>query len=473
MERRNRMRLVLLILHAVLLSACVPIPLAEPEGATPALPTASPTLASNLSNDHDIADLLREPPPPGTSVEVDAYFSGAGAPTLPGGPPPPTNQVACPVVWNAALTDRPFLAYLALLNGIRGNALPDAAPWLIAVTPEMLQPGVRRLPQLPYRARLRGHLGDPAVAQCLHADRIFVVEEVIKVYAENPPEPTTYALRLPDDYAAWPRYHDAAVGFSMPHPPDWRVERLDDVTWNLRAPQWPNYPVVVRVHAGETCYDQYDSASMPPLMQGASSFGLFNQDMALGNNADSQHLAGYQVDREAGPAKRSVSVLFSGGGHTYELALTYPLGFDAPQPLLTAYSAIVVGFQLDVPLGLTPTPPIKQSLGSGPFLSEDEALARVRERNEHEIEQLDAKLTSEAEARQLADACNTFMSHPDGVWVIAVRGIFEGMTRTMRLFLDAVSGEQLCGEEINLNATPCPTLPPGTTATPVPTPTRP
>lgn len=452
-----------LVLLAVILSACAPLPEAGPESVVPT--------PSGVPVGHDVADLLRNPPSPGQSVEMDAYFSGAGAPTLPGGPPPPPNQVACPVVWNVALTDRPFLAYLALLNGISGNALPDDAPWLIAVTPEMLQPGVRRLPQLPYRARLRGHLGAPSVAQCQHADRIFVVEDVIKVYAQNPPEPTTYALKLSDDYAAWPRYHDAALGFSLPHPPDWRVERLDDVTWNLRAPQWPDYPVVVRVHAGETHYDQYDSASMSPLMQEATGFGVFEQDYVF-DKADSQHLAGYQVDREAGLSERSVSVLFNGGGRTYELALTYLLGFDAPQPLLTAYSAIVVGFRLDVPPGPTPTPPVKQSLGTGPFLSQDEALTRVRERNGHETELLDAKLTSEAEARQLADACNTFMGHPDGVWVLTIHGVFEGTTRTMRLFLDAVSGEQLCGEEINPNATPYPTLSPGTTATPVPAPTR-
>jgi hypothetical protein len=454
--------LSLSILLTLILSACVPIPLVGPESIVPTL--------TSVPIGHDIADLPRNPLSPGQSVEVDAYFSGAGAPVLPS-PPPLPGQIVCPAAWNTALTDRPFPAVLSLLNGTSSNMLPDDAPWLTAVTSETLRPGVYSWPQLPYHARLRGHLGAPALAQCQHADRVFIVEGVIKVYSENPPEQVTYALKLPDDYAAWPRYHDAALGFSLPHPRDWRVERLDDVTWSLRAPQWATYPVTVRVHSGETHYDQYDSASMPPLMQGFSSFGLFNQDMALGSDADSQHLAGYHIDREAGRGERSVSVLFSGGGRTYELALTYPLGFDAPQPLLTAYSAIVVGFRLDVPPGPTPTPPVKQSLGAGPFLTKAEILTRIRERNGRETELLDAKLTSEAEARQLAEACDTFMGHPDGVWVLIVRGVFEEMTRTMRLFLDAMSGDQLCGEEIILNATPYPTLPFGTTATPVPTPT--
>jgi hypothetical protein len=462
-----RHQLFLLILLAVILPACAPVPMTGPESAMPVLPTMSPTLVSILSSGHDVADLLRDPPLPGKSVEVDAYFSGTGLPSRPG-PPPVPGQMVCPNFYASALTDRPFPAELALLNGITSNGLPDNTPWLIATTSEAIQPDARSIPQFPYHARLRGHLGDPAVTQCQHADRIFVVEGVVRVYAEKPPESLAYELELPEGYATWLRYHDATLGFSLPHPPDWRIERVDDVSWNLRAPQWPNYPVVVRVHTGETHYDQYDSASMPSLMQEATGFGVFEQDMVFDNKVDSQRLAGYQVDREAGPSERSVSVLFSGGGRTYELALRYPVGFDAPQPLLTVYSAIVVGFRLDVPPGLTPTPPVKQALGAGPFLSKDEALTRFRERNGRETELLDAKLTSEAEARELADACNTFMGHPEGVWVLTIRGVFEGMTRTMRLFLDAVSGVQLCGEEIHLNATPWPTMPPGVTATPVP-----
>ncbi len=472
MENWKPMRLVLLILFVVALSACATLPLTRPESATPALPAVSPTSASILSNGHDIADLLRNPPVPGKSVEVDAYFSGAGGFPFSGGPPPSRDELVCPFRWFPTLTDKPLRSFLTVLNSTVGNGPPESSPFLIAVNEEGKQPGVRTFPQLPYYARFQGHLGDPAFAHCESSDRIFLVEQILTVYEDKPPEPSAYRQKLPDDYAAWPRYHDAALGFSLPHPPDWRIERLDDVTWNLRAPGWPNYPVVVRVHVGETRYDQYDSASIPPLMQGNAGFSVFEQDYVF-DQADSQHLAGYQVDREAGPDKRSVSVLFSSGSHTYELALTYPLGFDAPQPLLTAYSAIVVGFRLDAPPGPTSTPPVKQSLGAGPFLSQGEALAHVRERNGHETELLDAKLVSEVEARKLAEACNTFMSHPDGTWVLTVRSVFEGMTRTMRLFLDAVSGEQLCGEEINLNATPWPTMPPGTTATPVPAPTRP
>ncbi len=435
----------------------------DPRSLESIVPTPSSTLLG-----HDVAGLLRDPPPPDKSVEVDAYFNGAWGFPLSGGPPPPPDKVVCPLRWFPTLTDKPLRSFLSILSSTVGNGPPENSPFLIAANEEGKRPGVWTFPQLPYHARFQGHLGDSAFAHCESADRIFLVERVLTVYEDKPPEPFYYRQKLPDDYATWPRYHDAALGFSLPYPPDWRVEQLDDVTWNLRAPQWPNYPVFVRIHAGETHYDQYDSASMPPLMQGNAGYGVFEQDYVF-DTADRQHLAGYQVDREASPDERSTSVLFNGSGRTYELTLTYPLGFDAPQPLLTAYSAIVVGFRLDVPPGVTPTPPIKQSLGNGPFLTKEEVLAHVRERNGRETELLDAKLASEAEARQLAEACDTFMGHPDGVWVLIVRGVFEEMTRTMRLFLDAMSGEQLCGEEINPNVTPWPTMPPGMTATPVPT----
>jgi hypothetical protein len=100
-------------------------------------------------------------------------------------------------------------------------------------------------------------------------------------------------------------------------------------------------------------------------------------------------------------------------------------------------------------------------MGAGPFLTEAQALAAAEQRAGNALELIAAELVPEAEARRQAEACNTFMGHPDGVWVLTVRGPFEGQTRTMRLFLDAVSGEQLCGEEIVPPAgTPLP-LPPG------------
>jgi hypothetical protein len=313
-------------------------------------------------------------------------------------------------------------------------------------------------------------LGDPAFAHCPHADRIFIVEEVVAVYEEQPPDSVTHPLKLPDDYATWPRYHDTHFGYSLPYPLNWTIEPLNDSdvlsAIVLRAPQWPDYPVRVRIHAGETHLDQYDPASTPPLLQ--HGMGQFEQGLFGAQNPDSQHLTGYLTWPEAAAGRSSIAVLFNGSGQTYELELTYPLGFDAPQPLLAIYSAIVEGFRLGVLPGPSPTPPVKQSLGAGPFLSRDQALVRAREQLGSEIELLDAQLMSEAEARRLSD-CG-IEGHPDGVWLFIVRGFFEGSTRTLRQFLDATTGENLCGEEIAPSATPLPTLPPDLTPTPVSTP---
>ena len=86
---------------------------------------------------------------------------------------------------------------------------------------------------------------------------------------------------------------------------------------------------------------------------------------------------------------------------------------------------------------------------AGPFLSQEAALARVRAANGKEIELIEAQLLSEAAARAQVSACATFFGHPDGVWVLMVRGKFEDAERTMQLLLDAESGEQLCGEELS------------------------
>jgi heat shock protein HslJ/dipeptidyl aminopeptidase/acylaminoacyl peptidase len=429
----------------------------EPVGTAPApetTPMPTPTPSSLVSPHPGVADLLQNPPAPGETVELDAYFSGAGSAVTPGGPPPPPDQVACPtnLGWASALTDQPFLATLQLLNGIRGNALPEDAAWLVATTPEATQPGRVIQPQLPYLSRLRGHLGDPAFADCRDAGRIFIVEEVVAVYEEQPPVSAGQVWALPADYAAWPRYEDTELGYSLPYPPDWTVAPQDDPNLAsaiaLQSPRWPGYSLDVRVHAGETRYDPYDPTSLPPLMEGPG-YGVYEQGWAFGQPVEgSQGLAGYAVDHAVEAGQGEEAVLLNAGGYTYELDLTYPTGFDASQALLTAYTAMVEGFRLASVPGPTPTPPVKQVLGPGPFLSEEEALARVRERDGEDVELLAAVLLSEATARQQADACGTFFGHPDGVWLFTVRGAYEGMTRTLDLYLDATTGEQLCGEEV-------------------------
>jgi hypothetical protein len=374
--------------------------------------------------------------------------------------------VACPSPWPATLTDRPYLTTLYYLNITSGN-LPQAdSAWLVAVVPEQTRPGSHvAYPTLPHHARLRGYLGEPAFAGCASAERLFVVEQVVQVYEQDPPAELPPGLQVPADYGEWPRYADAALGYSLPYPPGWSAVPTDERTLRLTGPQWPEHAVSVHVYDGETHYDQYeaDPAKISPLLQGVG-WGVFEQGWSSLDPAgdESPGLAGYFVEREdAPPDARSVAVLFSGGGYTYELALTFPTGFAASQSLLTGYTGLVQGFRLNVNPGPTPTAPVRQDMGAGPFLTEAQALAAAEQRAGNALELIAAELVPEAEARRQAEACNTFMGHPDGVWVLTVRGPFEGQTRTMRLFLDAVSGEQLCGEEIVPPAgTPLP-LPPG------------
>jgi hypothetical protein len=453
------------------------LPAAGGPTATPS-PLPTPTLSTPGPG---VAALLAAAPAPGESVEVDAYYSALGASSvLRGGPAPVPGTVACPS-WADILADQPVLPVLSVLNGRRSNPLPHDGAWLLAALPEQTEPGTQAAPDLPHHARLRGRLGDPAFAHCPNAARILVVEEVVHVYTEEHPQPAPFAL--PADYATWPRHEDARHGYTLPYPPGWAARQDDDGTLRLSHPAFPAHAIVVRVHEGETHHDQYDPASRPPLLD-AESMGVYSQGLAFGEGAvpDSQGLAGYVVSERRGDDEQtgrlSTAVLFSAHGRTHELALYYPTGFSARQEPLTAYSAMVEGFRLHVPPKPTAAPPLRVELGEGPFLSEEEALAAVRERDGQDVEQVAGALLSEADARRMAEACATFFGHPDGVWVLTVRGEYEGARRTLRLFLDAETGEQLCGEEVAPFATPAATGPdvvlrepsPAVTATPAPAP---
>ena len=74
------------------------------------------------------------------------------------------------------------------------------------VTAENKKLGYFSVPELPFHARLQGHLGEPAFAACPHAERIFFVEQVITVYPETIRESDRkyhWPLgRRPDDHAS-------------------------------------------------------------------------------------------------------------------------------------------------------------------------------------------------------------------------------------------------------------------------------
>lgn len=421
-----------MLLLSLLVSCAPPALRAGPgQGATPASAAPPPTTSG-------IAYALAHP---GQSVELDLYYSGAG-PALPGGGPPrPYDVVICPERWRSALTEQPFQPLLNILNGRQSNDfLPDEL-WLIAVTAEMAQASSREEPDLPYHARLRGHVGDPAFAHCRDAARMFVVEAVMQVYAQEPPEAPSPLAALHLD--RWPTYHDPA-GYTLPYPPEWALQTVDGAV-ELRSPEWPEYPIVVRVHPIPTVRDPLSGAPEPPLLQGIG-WSVYEQGWSLGP-AGAGGLFGYVVHRQNMPEARDIAVLFSAHERTYELSLRYPLGLRSPQPLLTALTGMVEGFRLDEPQEPTPTPAVRQALGEGPFLSREEALALAGQEGTL-LGVSETRLVAEAEARQSASACAGFDGHREGVWLLRVRLLQEGVERRLQILFDAVSGEKLCGEEL-------------------------
>src|SRR6185295_5390211 len=67
-------------------------------------------------------------------------------------------------------------------------------------------------------------------------------------------------------------------------------------------------------------------------------------------------------------------------------------------------------------------------------------------------------LIPEAELRRFGTGCDTFFGHPDGVWLLLVRGEFIGATRTARIGIDAVTRKKLCAQDSAV-APPVPTIP--------------
>ena len=409
---------------------------------------------------HDVADLLREPPLPGETVEIDAYYSMVSMHPMmvfhrgPSRPHFISGTTRCPEPWwGFTLTDLPFpAAILSLPGGRLTNVLPDDAPWLIAIAPEAIGRNAIIDPQLPHYARLRGHLGEPALTDCPYAGRIFVVEEVVRVYAETWPDPSVYwPMMAVEGYAGWVRYHDQELGYSIPYPPHWQIGSLDEPgvisTLTLRGPQWPDFPVTVRVYEGVTQTDLSKGGPRAPLWEGVA-ISPFNQGAAgilyEWARVGSQNLDGYYVNHGIN-ADRGSTALFSAGGHTYEIALRYSLGFNASQMLMNIFSAMILGFQLDAVPFPTATPPAQPIEPSAGFLTQEEAEQRAIAFMPKEGWRIESViLTDEAEVRRLEQTCTYVLGHPDGIWMIRLLGQYEGSETSFVIYMDAASGEVLC-----------------------------
>jgi len=422
-----------------------PVPDAQP-------PATPPSGAS-------IGDVLSIRPAHGTVVEIDAYYSSANAPVMPGmGPggirgPLPGSPVpltaACPYPWY--LTDRPYPTLLRVFNGFRTNRPAEDAPWLIPTVPDAIRPGVAPWISLPFRARMRRHLDNSAFAHCPNADRIFVVDEVIADYGGGP-DPSWYRATPPLALAEWSELRDAALGYRLAYPSGATVEPLVEpdvlAAFKITMPDWPRASAFVRVHDGETYQDHLDPHSRPPLLAGAGLVPIHVRGH-LDRPVPSPQMLGYKVERydRVDTSTSSVSILINSQGRTYELGLRYSLGLDASQMLLNAFMALVESFEPDVLPGPTPTLPIRQALGPGPFISQEDAIERVRPRSREPLGLVEARLVSEAEARRTAGLCvATFRGHHDGVWIITNRPDPADPVPSTRWLVDATTGTEICGE---------------------------
>jgi len=338
------MKRLLMLTFILVLPACIPT--AQTESELVAAPAATKTAVfTPTAPSTDIADLLQNRPESGVTIEIDAFFSGVNPAIIPT-PEEVREGPSCPAFpTNHVLADEPMLPWLYVVNSMRSNYLQETMPWLLAVDPDDNNFGT---PMLPYYGRIRGHLDDPAFANCQYADRMFVVEEVVAVYAEEPPDKAGW-LQVPADFAEWPRHVDAVQGFDVAYPPDWTVEPFaEDAVLEaiiIRSPEKSDHPVIIRVHDGETHPDQYVPATEPPLLKGAG-MSRFEQSGILEEWPESQNLPGFVIERETGPDEDHKAVLFNGNGRTYEITLTYPTGFYASQKLLNEFTAIVQSFRL-------------------------------------------------------------------------------------------------------------------------------
>lgn len=307
-----------------------------------ALGACEPTLPTRMTHS-DITDFIQQRPSPGTTVEIDAFFSGPTAKWFSLPPPVGGQTRLCPIpIWNHILSDQPFLANLSVLNSTRNNLLNEKAPWLIAAVDPIQRTSIG---PFPYHARFRGHWGDPRFADCSRSDRIFVVEQVVKTYGQVPPLKTP-RFKLPEDYDQWPRHRDPTWGYSLPYPSNWSVRPLKPkgavAAIAFSSPQHPEYPVIVEVLSQSARQSRY-----PNLVEAPATLGVFQQGLGF-KVEGSQKLSGETLESEMGDERVQI-VLFSTPEQTFELRLRYPLGFAASQQLLAQYTAMVSGFELDNP----------------------------------------------------------------------------------------------------------------------------
>jgi hypothetical protein len=339
-----RSKLALLCL-LILLSAC-----GRPDTFAPAASTEHAPTTAVTAVGQDIANLLRDPPAANTPVELDVY-NWVGQERQAGYN---WDDQHCPELASGSLfTDHPIPEALGLPNGIRGNRPldypPDTEAWLIPMFAGMIPSypapadSAPLLRDLGYYLRIRGHLGDSYFARCTQSKRIFVIDAVVTIYKdERPYQGIMGATKAPADYKQWARYAARAQGLSFPARADWKIAVTDDpnatAALDIQLPQQPDYPIRVRVYPGAPTKDMLTHSILYERTM------LWHQ---LGLPDTSDNVTTYMERKEIDAHSALFSVFFTKDDKTYDVSLTYPLGFYADTDLLETYIGVVAGFQVD------------------------------------------------------------------------------------------------------------------------------
>ena len=145
-------------------------------------------------------------------------------------------------------------------------------------------------------------------------------------------------------------------------------------------------------------------------------------------------------------------------GHTYELGLVYPVGFQVQPELMEIYGAVANNFSVAGQATATPRPtmvPLSDVLRDGPLIGEADAIASLRTVVGERVRVVQAQLLTEAAAAKLVDdaeeleaACAGPYGIPlrgDGFWALTVESENTGAAGVREYYLiDGKTGSVLC-----------------------------
>jgi hypothetical protein len=342
------------------------------------------------------------------------------------------------------LTEEPFMTELPVAGVMLPNAVPPSLPSLRLVIPLSLG-----IVDPPDHSSLRGHLLDPEYAQCPGADRLFILEEVVR---ELPTEPPRQDPSSTSTAADWTQWSDPAVALKLDYPAGWTAQETRNVGAIVEvALTNPDDQSAIRlkVTAGETYWNPNSGSPPPTPLSGSRRLPI----LVGGAAAQMTDTVGELVETGS---RRELRAVLNYNGNTVTLTTTFIDGLSPDIALLGTFTRMLESFVYDKPVAISdpldPRPTASTELGDGPFIEESAARdAATAESGLSQPEVLDARLVAEREAREATPgACQNFQERPEGVWLVTVQGTMPtGQSGVRLVYLDAISARTLCLAAIN------------------------